>query len=117
MSGKWHMHFWSAASDSVKFTLEQAVSGLTAGTYRYAISIMGGDSGETDVYAYVKVNGEIVASAPMTITAYGSWDTGVLEGISCAEGDVLTVGIHVRCAGSGNGAWGKIDDAVLNRIG
>ena len=117
MSGKWHMHFWSAATDSVKFTLEQAVSGLAAGTYRYAISIMGGDSGETDVYAYVKVNGEIVACAPMTITAYGSWDTGVLEGISCAEGDVLTVGIHVRCAGSGNGAWGKIDDAVLNRIG
>ena len=26
----------------------------------------------------------------------------------------LTVGIYVKCQGSGNGAWGKIDNALLN---
>ena len=117
LTGKWHMHFWSAASNSVEFTLEQEVSGLAAGTYRYAISIMGGDAGDTEIYAYAKIGGEIVKTAPMTITTYGNWDTAVLEGISCAEGENLTVGIYVRCAGSGNGAWGKIDDGALNQIG
>ena len=29
-------------------------------------------------------------------------------------GQTLTVGISVKCAGAGNGAWGKIDDAMLN---
>jgi arabinogalactan endo-1,4-beta-galactosidase len=29
---------------------------------------------------------------------------------------VVTVGVYVKCTGSGNGAWGKIDDAKLNAI-
>ena len=115
LTGSWHMHYWSAASDSVNFALEQQVSGLAAGTYKYSISIMGGDSGEYEAYAYVKVNGETVATVPMAITSYGSWDTGEITGVECAEGDVLTVGISVKCQGAGNGAWGKIDDAKLNR--
>ena len=40
----------------------------------------------------------------------------VIENIEIAEGDVLIVGIYVKCGGSGNGAWGKIDDALLNSI-
>ena len=30
--------------------------------------------------------------------------------------DELTVGIYVKCSGSGAGAWGKIDDALLNSV-
>ena len=115
LTGSWHMHFWSAASDSVNFTLEQEVKGLPSGTYRYSISIMGGDSGNAEVFAYVKINGETVHTAPLQITSYGSWDTAMLTGIACGENDVLTVGISVKCQGSGNGAWGKIDDALLNK--
>ncbi len=116
LTGTMHMHFWSAASDTVDFDLEQTVEDLPAGTYKYTISIMGGDAGDTDVYAYVKIDGEIVATAPMSITSYGSWDTQTIEGITYAEGQVLTVGIHVKCSGSGSGAWGKIDDALLNSV-
>ena len=114
LTGQFHMHFWSAAAGSVKFTLEQTVENLEAGSYKFSISIMGGDSGESEIYAYVKVNGEIVGTAPMEITSYGSWDTGLVENISYQEGDTLTVGIYVMCQGAGNGAWGKIDDAMLN---
>ena len=114
LTGTWHMHFWSAAANSVEFTLEQTVANLSAGKYKYSISIMGGDAGATDVYAYVKINGETVATAPMSITSYGNWDTGTISGIDYAEGDTLVVGIYVKCAGAGNGAWGKIDDAILN---
>ena len=114
LGGKWHMHFWSAKKDSVEFTLEQKCTGLEAGTYRYSISIMGGDSGESEIFAYVKINGETVQTKPMTITTYGNWDTAEISGISCGAGDEMTVGIYVRCGGSGNGAWGKIDEGTLN---
>ena len=116
LTGTKHAHFWSKAQNSVEFTLEQAVEGLPAGSYKFSISIMGGDAGETDVYAYVKVNGEIIATAPMVITSYGKWDTGVIPGFVYPEGAALTVGIYVKCQGSGNGAWGKIDDALLNSV-
>ena len=115
LTGSWHMHFWSAATDSVNFTLEQEVKDLPTGTYRYSISIMGGDGGNSEIFAYVKINGETVLTAPMQITSYGTWDTGLITGIECTEGDIICVGISVKCQGSGNGAWGKIDDALLNK--
>lgn len=114
LTGNYHMHFWSAAANSVEFSLEQEVTGLSAGVYKFCISIMGGDCGETEIYAYVKINGQMIATAPMTINGYGNWDTGLITGIEYQEGDSITVGIYVKCQGSGNGAWGKIDDAMLN---
>ena len=117
LSGTRHYHFWSAAPNSVEFTLEQPVEGLRSGTYKYAVSIMGGDCGETEIYAYVKLDGEIVGKAPMKISGYGNWDTGRVEDIVYSEGQTLTIGIYVKCSGEGNGAWGKIDDAMLNSMG
>ena len=117
LTGVGHMHFWSAKANSVEFTLEQELRDLRPGAYQYAISIMGGDAGEQEIYAYVKLNGEIAATAPMHITSYGSWDTGRIPDISLGEGDVLVVGIYVKCQGEGSGAWGKIDDAMLNSQG
>ena len=77
---------------------------------------MGGDGGVTEIYSYVKINGEIVETANLTITVYNEWHTATISGINVAEGDVLTVGIYVRCEGAGNGPWGKIDDAMLNSV-
>ena len=114
LSGTKHLHFWSAEENSVEFWALQAVEGLPAGTYRFSISIMGGDCGETEIYAYAEVDGVMGYSAPMQITSYGNWDTGTITGIEVAEGQSVTVGIYVRAQGEGNGAWGKIDDASLN---
>ncbi len=114
LTGSYHYHFWSSSSNTVNFDLEQEVEGLSAGTYVYSISIMGGDGGDTNIYSYVKINGEIKYMQESTITSYNSWDTPVIEGIEVNEGDVVTVGIHVECEGTGSGAWGKIDDALLN---
>lgn len=112
LTGTRHYHFWGAGSDVVEFTLEQTVKGLSSGKYKYTISIMGGDGGTTDIYSYVKINGETVATAPLVMTVYDEWHTATIEGVEYAEGDVLTVGIYVKC--SGPNAWGKIDDALLN---
>ncbi len=116
LTGTYHMHFWSAAANSVEFTLEQTSKPLSAGTYQYSISIMGGDAGEHTVYAYIKRGDTVVQTAPMEITSYGIWSTGTITDIQAAEGESLTVGIYVKCAGSGSGAWGKIDDALLNSV-
>ncbi len=108
------MHFWSSKSDSVKFRLFQTPEGLESGKYKFSISIMGGDAGDYEAYAYAKVDGETVATSKMEITSYGSWSTGTVYNIEYAAGQALEVGIYVRCAGAGAGAWGKIDDAKLN---
>ena len=117
LDGKWHMHFWSARENSVDFSLEQTVTDLAPGSYRFSISIMGGDCGETEIYAYALVDGELVATAPLTVTVWDSWDTGKIPGIRVEDGQSVTVGIFVKCQGAGNGAWGKIDAAMLNAEG
>lgn len=112
-TGSWHAHFWSAAKNSVEFRLEQDVTELPEGVYRFTVSIMGGDGGATEIYAYVLRDGEPVGTAPLEITVYNEWHTATVSGVECAEGQVLTVGVYVKCEGAGNGAWGKIDDASL----
>ena len=113
-NGTYHMHFWSAAKDSVDFSLYQQVQDLPEGTYNFTISIMGGDAGEQEICCYAAVDGVEVGRTPMRITSYGEWDTQSVNGIEVKAGQTVTVGVSVRCAGAGGGAWGKIDDALLN---
>lgn len=114
VTGNKHYHFWGSGENSVEFTLEQTVEGLKTGTYQFEISIMGGDCGATEIYAYAKINGEIVARADTVVTVYNEWHTAALSGIQYNQGDTITVGLYVRCASAG--AWGKIDDAKLNFV-
>ena len=116
LTGSKHYHFWSANTDTVNFDLEQTAENVPSGTYRFTISIMGGDCGTTNIYAYIKINGEIVAKTPLSISGYGNWDTQATPEVTYNEGDTLICGIHVECSGEGNGAWGKIDDALLNSV-
>ncbi len=116
LTGSKHMHFWSAAKNSVEFTVEQTVTDLPEGRFKFSVSIMGGDCGETEIYAYAKVDGETVGTCPMTISGYGNWDTGRVTAFDHPAGSEVTVGVYVKCAGEGNGAWGKIDDAMLNAV-
>ena len=117
LTGSRHLHFWSAAKDSVEFTAEQTVRDLPEGRFRFQISVMGGDCGDTDIYAYVKVDGQETArSEQIPITGYNDWHAGVVPAFDHPAGSEVTVGIYVRCQGTGNGAWGKIEDAMLNSV-
>ncbi len=107
--GKAHWHFYSAAANTVKFTLEQDVEGVPAGTYSYSISVMGGDCGAQTVYSYVRINGTETARLETAFTKWNEWHTAVIENIAVNDGDQVTVGLYVECAGPG--AWGKIDAA------
>ena len=77
---------------------------------------MGGDCVDQELRAYVLVDGQEAASAPLTISSYGNWDTAELR-FSCREGQQITVGVAVKTGGKGSGAWGKIDAAALNFLG
>ena len=114
VTGTKHYHFWDAGANTVEFTLEQEVKNLKSGTYAYSISIMGGDGGETEIYAYVKVGGKIIATGEATITVYNEWHKATIESFEYTEGEPIVVGLYVKCAGPN--AWGKIDDAKLNSV-
>ena len=114
LTGTKHYHFWGASADAVEFTLEQKVENLPTGKYKYTISVMGGDGGVTDIYAYVKINGETVYTMATEITSYGEWHSALIENIEYTAGDEIIVGIYFKC--SGPNAWGKIDDAMLNSV-
>ncbi len=47
-------------------------------------------------------------------TAYDEWHTAEIPSFTVADGDSVTVGIHVEIPAAG--AWGKIDDALLNSL-
>ena len=110
-SGTWHWHFYSAKATGVEFTLEQKIEGLPAGNWVAGISVMGGDAGEQEIWSYVKINGEIVATCPAAITKWNEWKTPEIR-FSCVEGQDVVCGIYVRCDGAG--AWGKIDALYVN---
>jgi len=116
LTGNGHYHFWSSALDSVNFDLEQTVSDLSTGSYKFTISIMGGDGGNTNIYSYVKIDDIIVSTSPLKMTVYNEWHTTTIENIKYTAGQKITVGIHVQCQGAGAGAWGKIDCAMLNSM-
>ena len=108
LTGSKHLHFWSAARDSVEFTAEQTITDLPEGKFRFSVSVMGGDCGATDIYAYVKIDGEEAErSEQIPITGWNNWNTGVIPEFIHPAGTEVTVGIYVKCQGSGNGAWGK----------
>lgn len=111
LTGTKHFHFWSA--ESVEFNLEQEVSGLKSGKYKYSLSTMGGDMGQYTAYIYVKINGNIVDKKDATFTEWDQWFTSEFIEFDYSEGDSIVVGIYVKAAA---GAWGSIDDAMLNSV-
>ncbi len=108
-SGTNAYHFWDTVDQH--FTLEQTVTGLSAGTYAASAYFQGGDVGaDAEVYLYVQVGDQIFRSEPVTLDGWCSWKWPVINDISLSEGDEVTVGVSVTCAAGG---WGTIDDIEL----
>ncbi len=107
LTGSRSYHFWS--SGEVEFTLQQTVTGLAAGNYNVSLSIQGGDADYQNIYLYVETGGQRY-TAPAEISSWRVWDAPVITGIPVTDGSV-TVGVYVHC---GAGAWGTVDDVLLN---
>ena len=114
LTGTRHLHFWASGKDVVNFTVEQKVENLPNGLYKSSFAIMGNDGGTTEIYLYIKVDGEIkYRSEDVPINGWKKWNYGKIDQFEYTGGELI-VGINVKCSGTGAGAWGKIDDILLN---
>lgn len=110
-SGEIAFHFWS--QHDMEFRVEQTIGIDKAGNYRAESWMQGGDfDPDAEVFLYVTVNdGDEYRSDPVTLDGWVNWKNPVIEGIPVNEGDTVTVGAYVKCAGS---AWSTFDDFALN---
>lgn len=102
-------HFYDTAR--TEFTVEQTVTGLAPGDYRFSLYIHGGSVTKGDMFIYVLLDGELYATAPMGVTAWREWQNPVISGIPVTEDTVVTVGASIQAEGPG--PWGKLDEWLL----
>ena len=111
VTGDFSLHFWGESGTD--FTASQEISGMPAGTYRFSLSIQGGFSGSDDaqdISIFCRV-GDQEYTAPAAISKWAEWTQPQISGIGVAEGDTVTVGVHVQ---AGAQSWGSIDDVLFN---
>lgn len=107
-SGIFSLKFWAA--EPVKFTVEQTITGIPAGTYELGAFLQGGDAGDNAVFElYINVNGE-THTAPTKVTSWQIWDNPVISNIEIPDGAEVTVGVKVDAQAN---AWGAWDDFTL----
>jgi arabinogalactan endo-1,4-beta-galactosidase len=116
MDGEHCFHFWGEKKDSVHFRLEQTIPQLEGGKYNFRISMMGGDAGDCEAFAYLIIDGNLFWQSDMSLTGYGQWQEAFIGFDHGDDVSEVTVGIYVCCSGEGNGAWGSIDAAELIKL-
>jgi arabinogalactan endo-1,4-beta-galactosidase len=109
MTGDMAFHFYSTSD--MEFTVEQTVTGLSAGAYNAVANIQGGDVGDNaEIVLYAIVGETRYESDPVTLDGWQSWQTPTLTDIEVDESGTVTVGMYVKAAAEG---WGTIDDFEL----
>ncbi len=107
-SGLFSLKFWD--ENPVKFTAEQTITGIPAGTYELGAYLQGGDAGSNAVFElYVTVNGNTL-TAPSKVTSWQNWDHPVIGNIEIPDGAEVTIGVKVDAQAK---AWGAWDDFTL----
>ena len=110
-SGETSLHFWNPVA--VEFRVEQTVSGLRPGRYRFSIQAQGGDIGaEAEMKIYAISDGQLQEQS-FLVDGWRNWQNPEIGEILCENGEI-TVGVYVKTAGGG---WGTLDDFLLNPVG
>ncbi len=107
-SGLYSLKFWD--DKPVKFTAEQTITGIPAGTYDLGAYLQGGAAGASSVFElYITVNGTTL-TAPTKVSSWQNWDNPVITNIDIPEGAEVVVGVKVDAIAK---AWGAWDDLTL----
>lgn len=100
------MHFYS--TKDVNFTMEQEITNLAAGTYKYTMAMHGGDAREQEIEIYAIADGKEY-SVPVTITKWQEVQRPVIDNIVTTDGKIV-IGVRVKC---NSGAWGNLDEFLV----
>ncbi len=108
VTGTKSLHFYSNSAEGVNFTVEQSPADVPEGSYKFSLTIHGGDASTQDIEIYAIADG-VTYTAPATITKWAEYKYPVITGIKCTSG-TITVGARVT---SNTGSWGNLDDFIL----
>ena len=106
VEGSKSMHFYS--TNEVNFTMEQKITGLKPGTYKYTMAIHGGDARNQVIEIYAVADGKEYSEATQ-ITQWQDVKRPVIEEITTTDGNI-TIGVRVKCDAGG---WGNLDEFLL----
>lgn len=108
VTGSKSLHFYSTSDEGVNFTVEQEVSNLKAGNYKFSIVMHGSELTPQEIEIYAVSDG-VEYKQSVTISGWTDYKYPVIENIPCESG-TITVGARVKAP---SGSWGNLDDFVL----
>ncbi|MFZ5368539.1 MAG: glycosyl hydrolase 53 family protein [Spirochaetota bacterium] len=103
------LHFWS--KNKVAFRVEQTITGLSKGLYKFSIQIHGGDAKNPHMYIYAIADGKEYRTET-TVDGWRNFKNPVISTITVQNGSV-TVGAYISCDPNG---WGSLDDFILSPV-
>lgn len=106
VEGTRSMHFYS--TDEVNFTMEQTITGLNPGNYKYTMAMHGGDAENQVIEIYAAADGKEYAES-VAITGWQDVKRPEIKEITTTDG-TITIGVRVKCD---PGAWGNLDEFLL----
>ena len=111
VSGSHSFHFYSATSEGVDCTIEQTITGLNPGTYKFYLTLHGGGCTSQNISIYAIADG-VTYTSPASITDWQELSTPLITEITTTDG-TITIGAHIITS---TGGWGNLDDFVLAPI-
>lgn len=100
------MHFYS--TKGVDFTMEQTITNLKPGIYKYSMGIHGGNARNQVMEIYAIADGKEYTMAT-GVTAWQEVSYPAIDGIVTTDGTIV-IGVRVKCDA---GAWGNLDEFLL----
>ncbi len=102
------LHFYS--SSTVRFTVEQTITGLAPGEYRMAAQAQGRRGDQVVISAS---SGISTVSATATLDDWTNWQNPTTAPLNVASDGTAVVSIAVDAAA---GAWGTVDEVVFAEV-
>ena len=109
-TGEYSLHFWNAKA--VAFTVEQEIIGLRPGSYAFSLRAQGGGMDGTEQLTLYAIADGVRYEQPFAVDGWVNWKNPVIKNIPCTTGTV-TIGVSVTAPA---GAWGTLDDFLLNPV-
>ena len=109
-SGDYAFHFWSESD--MDFSMEQTITDLPNGTYKYFAYAQGGDVDDTASMELYAIAGGEEKTVSFMVDGYGNWQVPEIEGLNVTDG-TLTIGVRMKCNPK---SWGTMNDFTVNMM-